>query len=298
MRPSVEFGKGLTFRPPVWWRGTIATSFVVTGVAWAPGSTSARALIDMDGDRLVQASHSAVAASPSFEIRQTLEQRAAVLVAGKLVDTPKTPLQVSLIEVDQAHDLMRLTAREPGGRDITAIRRGSQVAIQLGSEPWQVPNGSYATIAKQLANPFACPLPVPGLDSPRWEIVTTEGQGDDTTIIVRTAADSAVGFAQKQMTEGLNSLFPDPGTRPTIQVLDYVSRQWIRKKDNRRLKVVQASRQRMTLRQPNGAATVLGVTATTTAVYGRYGEVRIVVPEQARHILATAGAPDSIPSGP
>lgn len=276
---------------PWCWCGAVATSLLV----WLTAPAGAHPQADAEGDRLIQASQAVTAASPSFEIRQTLEQRAVVVVDGKRVDAPKTAPQVSLIEVDLAHDLMRLTTHEPGGREVIAIRRGGRVAIKLGSELWQVPAGPYVAVTAQLVNPFACPLPVPGPGSPRWQVTATEGQGDEAVVIVQTVADSAVRFAEGRMKEGLNAVFPDPAARPKLEVLSYTARHWIRKKDHRRLKVVQDSREKMTMPQPNGAAIVLDTTAITTAVYSRYGEVQVVVPEAALRILDATAAPERKP---
>ena len=236
-------------------------------------------------DRWIRESHEAILKQPSFEITQTVEQKAAPIIEGKPTTTVQTSRQVTHIEVDMTHGLTRLTTREPTGRDVAVLRRGNNVALKLGKEPWQPPSGPYAKIGAQLANPFACPLPKPGANSPHWVTAGIERNKNEAILIVCTEGNSAVAYAEERIKEGITSAFPDEASRPKVEVLSYTSRHWIRKQDKRRLKAVQEAHQIMTMTRPDGSAIVIDITATTTAAYSRFGQVNIVVPPEARRIL-------------
>ncbi len=240
---------------------------------------------DAAADKLIETSHAAIAALPSFEIKQTVEQKAALVLNGKPAGPENGSKQVSTIEVDTVHGLARLTAKNPDGWELVALRSGSSVALKLGANGWEKPSGQYANIKDQLVNPFACPLPKPGAASPHWEFAGSEKLGEDETIIVRTVGDSAVAYAQARMNEAMESLVPDKAQRPQMKVSSYQSRHWIRKKDNRRLKVVQEFKNQMTIPQPGGDPLTMNVTGITTAEYSKFGQVNISIPPEARPIL-------------
>jgi hypothetical protein len=262
------------------WKKVFAKSVVVLIVF---GQFSSLVRAEDKAEQILRASQDYVAAR-SVEIQQTVEQTSAVLVDGKPMGVPQTTKQTSIIEIDAGKMLVRMSFKDQSGNDGVVIRKGDRVAMKIGSAPWTVPIGPYAQIREQLANPFACPLPKAGEDhSPRWTIVGPDHLDGQEVTVIETVSDTANKYAQERMREGIASVFSDPATRPTIDVLAYKSRHWIGKEDHRRLRVEQTSHQRMTM--PAIAKAVIDVTAKTIAVYSRYDNVQIDVPEEARRIL-------------
>jgi hypothetical protein len=236
-------------------------------------------------EKILSASNDFVS-SRSFEREETVEQKSRLLMADKTpLDLPSSK-QTSVIEVDAANLLVRLTTKDQG-KDLLVIRKGNSVAMKLGSGSWTKPQGPYARLGDQLANPFACPLPKRGgKQSPKWRIVGREVLNGQETTVIETVRDTANRYAEERMREGIVSMFPDADTRPAIEVLDYKSRHWIGK-DNRRLRVEQTSHTKMTM--PGTPKMVIDGTAKTTSVYNRYDKVEIQMPEEARSILEPKG---------
>jgi hypothetical protein len=234
-------------------------------------------------EQILRASHDHVAAR-SVEIQQTVEQTAHVLVDGKPLGSAQATKQTSSIEIDADKGLVRMTMNDQSGKDLVVIRKGDHVAMKIGSDPWTAPKGPYARIGDQLANPFACPLPKPGLEhSPRWTIVGDERLDGQEITVIKTVGDTANKYAQERMREGIASIFPDASARPSIEVVTYESRHWIGKADDRRQRVEQTSHQKMTM--PGVPKTVIDVVGKTTSTYRRYNRIDIDVPEEARRIL-------------
>ncbi len=218
-----------------------------------------------------------------MEIEQTVEQTARVLVDGKATGAAQTTKQKSVIEIDADKKLVRMATKNAGGKDLIVLRKGKRIAMKVGSDPWTTPKGPEARLGDQLANPFACPLPKAGEEnSPKWKIIGSERLDGKETTVIETVGDTANKYAQERMREGIASVFPDAAARPTIEVLAYKSKHWISKKGDLRLRVEQTSHQKMTL---PGAKAVIDMSGKTIAVYRRYDEVEIQVPEEARRFL-------------
>jgi hypothetical protein len=240
-------------------------------------------------EQILMASHDYVTAR-SVKIEQTIEQTARVLVDGKPSGSAQAIKQTSRIEIDANKGVVRMTMKDQSGQDVVVIRKGSRIAMKIGSGLWTVPNGAYARIGDTLANPFACPLPKPGQEhSPRWTIVGDERQGGQEMTVIKTVGDTAIRYAHERMRDGIAGIFPDVSTRPTIEVMSYESRHWIGKADDRRQRVEQTSHHKMTM--PGAAKTVIDVVGKTTSVYRRYNDIDIAVPEEAGKILEHAKSP-------
>ena len=234
-------------------------------------------------EQILRASHDCVAAH-SVQIEQTIEQSSEVLIDGKPAGSSSTTKQTSLIEIDAGKMLVRMTTKDQSGKDVIVIRKSGRSAMKIGSGPWTLPSGPYAQMGDQLANPFACPLPKSGEEhSPRWTIVGPELLDGIETTVIETIGDTANRYAQERMREGLVTVFPDPASRPTVEVLAYKSRHWISTGDLRRLRVEQISHQKMIM--PGIAKAVIDASAKTIATYRNYDQVQIDVPEEARRIL-------------
>jgi hypothetical protein len=233
--------------------------------------------------QILRVSHDYVAAH-SVEIQQTVEQTARVLVDGKPLGSTQATKQTSIIEIDADKGLVRMTMKDQSGKDLVVIRKGDHIAIKIGSDPWTAPKGPYARIGDQLANPFVCPLPMPGMEhSPKWTIVGNERLDGQEMTVIKTVGDTANKYAQERIRDGIASIFPDASARPTIEVVTYESRHWIGKADDRRHRVEQTSHQKMTM--PGVAKAVIDVVGKTTAIYRRYNRIDIDVPEETRRIL-------------
>src|SRR5262249_44483061 len=153
-----------------------------------------------------------------LEIEQTVEQAATVLANGKPVGSPQTTKQTSTIEVDVAKMLIRMTTKDPNGKDLVVIRKGDRIAMKVGSGAWTIPTGQYAQMADQLGNPFACPLPKSGeAHSPRWTLVGHEQFDNQEATVIETVGNTANGYAEERMRDGLASIFRDPTSRPSIE---------------------------------------------------------------------------------
>src|SRR5690348_15946245 len=108
------------------------SAFCCVAVAGAAGPSTPP---DAAGDRMIETSHAVVAALPSFQIKQTMDQRAVLVVNGKPMGSENGSKQTSTIEVDTVHGLARMTAKNPDGWDLVAIRSGRNIALKLGSQP-------------------------------------------------------------------------------------------------------------------------------------------------------------------
>jgi hypothetical protein len=255
----------------------LALALVACGLPLSPARAEDQA------DKLLAASQDCVAAH-SVEIRQTVEQTTRLLVDGKPPGISQTTEQTSVIEIDAAHKVVRMTTKDQSGKEVVVLRQGKRLAMKLGAGPWTAPQGPYARLGDQLANPFACPLPKPGeKHSPRWTVVGSEHLDGTEATVIETVGGTASAYALERMREGMASIFPNAADRPTLEVLAYKSRHWIGTHDNRRLRVEQTSHEKMTM--PGGGKVVVDVTAKTTAAYSRYDQVEIQVPEEARAIL-------------
>ena len=254
----------------------------------ALGPVSSRA--EEEADRLIRASRDFVISAASVEICQAVEQTVTVTIDGKVVAPERAQTQTSNIEIDAKAGVVRMVTKDTQGQNLAVIRDDDRVAVKIGDNPWQHPSGPYANLAKNLARPFACELPGPGEESPRWRIVGTEKRGESEVTVIESEEGTGLALAERLMNQGFVARFPDPTTRPQVKVEAYTSRHWVGKQDNRRHQVVQTSRYNVSMLRPDGKTVTTDVRMKTTAVYRRYGEVTIEIPDEARAILtATSG---------
>jgi hypothetical protein len=278
IHPSVRLSLGISF--------LVLMAAVSIAIVGADENAKPRDSVREAEDRaeqILRASHDYVAAR-SVEIQQTVEQTSRLLVDDRPRGSPQSTKQTSWIEIDANKGLVRMTMKDQSGNDLVVIRKGDRIAMKIGSDPWTTPMGPYARIGDQLANPFACPLPKPGLQhSPRWTIVGDERVDGQEMTLIKTVGITANQYAEKRMRDGIASMFPDASARPTIEVVTYESQHWIGKADDRRQCVKQTSHHKMTM--PGVGKTVIDVVGETTATYRRYNGIDIVVPQAARAVL-------------
>lgn len=240
-------------------------------------------------EELILKSHQFVADASSVEIIQTEVNTMKPVVNGTPANAGMSTTNTSVIRVLNGEPMtVELTTREPSGRELRVLRRGDHVVMKLGSEPWQVPSGEYAKLKEQMAQPFACPLPHGGSNSPRWKISGAGVEQGEECVIVETVGDSVLDYVRGRINTGLTDMFPDPATRPTISVQSYKSRHWIQRTLGKRLRVEQSGRMRMSMRQPGGVVEIAMETATS-AVYQNYGKVDIKIPQEALRLFAESG---------
>jgi hypothetical protein len=267
------------------WKNVLAMPVMVLALSEA---SLAPARAEDSAEEVLRSAHAFVAAH-SVQLRQTAEQTGRLLVPGKPpVDIP-TKKQTSVIEIDNANKVIRMTTKDLG-KALVVIRTEKGIAMKIGAEPWAKPAGRYASMAAQLANPFACPLPTPGASqSPKWTVVGRDLVDGKKTTVIETVGDTANKYALERMRDGLAAVFPDSAARPTIEVVSYKSRNWIGRDDQRLLRVEQTGHQKMTM--PGSDKVIIDMVMKTTTVYGRYDLVQIQVPEEARGILDLPRAP-------
>jgi hypothetical protein len=263
--------------------GTLVIVLVLAGLSLAPATA------EDSPEEIIKTAHACVAGH-SVELRQTVEQTSRLLFPGQPPVEIPTTKQTSVIEIDTANRLIRMTTKD-GGKEVVVIRKEKDLAMKTGAGPWTKPTGPYARMAAQLANPFACPLPTAGdRQSPKWRIVDHELLDGRKTTVIETIGNTANKFALERMREGLVAAFPDRAARPTIEVLSYKSRHWIGKDDQHPLRVEQTSHEKMTM--PGADKIIIDMTMKTTTVYRRYDHVQIKVPEEARRILTDSVTPE------
>jgi hypothetical protein len=237
-------------------------------------------------EELVLKSHQFVADASSVEIIQTEVDTMKPIVNGKPANDGMITTNTSVIRVLNGEPMtVELTTREPSGRELRVLRRGDHVVMKLGPEPWKVPSGEYAKLKEQMAQPFACPLPHGGSNSPRWKVSSAGVEQGEECDIVETVGDSVLDYVRGRINAGFAEMFPDPATRPTISVQSYKSRHWIQRTLGKRLRVEQSGHMRMSMRQPGGVVEMAMETATT-AVYQNYGKVDIKIPTEALRLFA------------
>jgi hypothetical protein len=242
-------------------------------------------------EELVLKSHQYVADASSLEIIQTEVDTMKPVVNGKPANAGMSTTNTSVIRVLNGEPMtVELTTREPSGRELRVLRRGDHVVMKLGSEPWQVPSGEYAKLKEQMAQPFACPLPHGGSNSPRWQVSGAGVEQGEECDIVETVGDSVLDYVRGRINTGFADMFPDPATRPTISVQSYKSRHWIQRTLGKRLRVEQSGHMRMSMRQPGGTIDMAMETATS-AVYQNYGKVDIKIPPEALRLFGESGQP-------
>lgn len=262
---------------------------VTTGSA----STS---LTPSDGESLILRSQEFVSNARSFELVQTQVTKTTPLATGQPASSSVSQTNTSILRVVNGDPMVvEMTTRDASGRTLRVIRRGDRVVMKLGSDPWQVASGPYAQLKEHLANPYACPLPRAGSDSPKWQVVGARQEQGEECDLVETVGDSAVRYVTEQVNGGMAAASTDPATRPTIKVKSYQSRHWIGRPNAKRLRVEQTGQMQMTRRQPAGPLIQVNVDTTSTALYQRYGEAKVQIPLEAERLLVIPpGRHDSV----
>jgi hypothetical protein len=239
---------------------------------------SARALLDKARDY--------VASAPAMRRVDTTEQSiAAIIDQGRVEQEPQT--NVVTIEIDRSKLLARQRAVIEG-KPLIMLKQGEKAAMKLGAGPWEIPTGFYANIAKDVGNLVVCEIEAPETEknAPIWKVTGTELLDGQEAFVIETEGNTAVPLAQERMAGGIAKAFPgDPAQRPTIKVLEYSSKHWIGKSDDRHLQAVQRSKVEMTIALPNGKRQLIEQTSKATSVYS-YEKVAVEIPEEAQRILS------------
>jgi hypothetical protein len=244
-----------------------------------------------DAGALLLQSHAFVTGVSSFEMEQTKVEKMTPFVAGRAVAPARERTESSVMRVVNGNPMLtEMVTKDASGLPLRAIRRGEVVVMKLGDQPWQIASGAYAQFKEQLATPYACPLPHTGDDSPQWRFASPAQEQGQACDVIETVGDSAIGYVTGVMNKTMASATADPAMRPVVRVLSYDSRHWIARSDARRLRVEQAGRMQITMRQPTGQTINVELETTGTTIYRHYGEVAIEVPSEAARLLATPAA--------
>lgn len=86
------------------------------------------------------------------------EQSASLFLGDRKIEQPMK--SETKIEIDWENDLVRLWGQQ-NGQEVVMIKHGKRMAMKLDSAPWQVPDGAYETMAKDLGNLFVCERETP-----------------------------------------------------------------------------------------------------------------------------------------
>ncbi|MEI7732109.1 MAG: hypothetical protein WCO56_21220 [Verrucomicrobiota bacterium] len=239
---------------------------------------SARALLDKARERAISV--------PAFRRVDTTEQSATAIVGqNRVPQTPQT--NVVTIEVDLTKTLARQTTTF-GGQQLIMLKQGEKAAMKMGDASWQVPAGVFANLAKDLGNLFVCEKETPETkeNAPVWIVTGAEVLDGDEAIVIETQGNTAVRLAQERMTEAIAKAFSgNPSARPTVKVLEYSAKHWIRKSDSCRLLAIQESKRITSVSIPGGTRKVIEQSSKATSRYS-YDHVTIEIPKAAQEILS------------
>jgi hypothetical protein len=239
---------------------------------------SARALLDKARERATSV--------PSFRRVDTSEQTATVIVGqSRVPQKPQT--NVVTIEVDLTKSLACQTTTF-GDKKLILLKQGEKAAMKMGDAPWEKPTGDFARQAKDLGNLFVCEKETPETkeNAPVWIVTGMEVLDGQETFVIETQGNTAVRLAQERMTEGIAKAFSgNPSERPTVKVLEYSAKHWIRKSDYCRLLAIQQSKRITSVSVPGGTQRVIEQSSKATSHYS-YDHVTIEIPKAAQEILS------------
>ena len=239
---------------------------------------SARELLDKARDY--------VASAPAIRRVDTTEQ-STVTVLGEIRIEPKPQTTIATIEIDRPNQLVRQTTIS-AGQETVMLKQGENATIKRGHGRWAIPTGLCALIAKDMGNLGVCEIEAPETkeNAPNWKVVGTELLDGDDAFVIEGEGNTLAPLAQERMTKGLAKALPDDlAERPSIKVLEYFAKHWIRKSDYRHLQTVQISKAELTLAPFNGVQRLTEQSRKTTSRYS-YDKVEVEIPEDAQKILS------------
>lgn len=213
------------------------------------------------------------------------EQSASLFLGDRKIEQPMK--SETKIEIDWENDLVRLWGQQ-NGQEVVMIKHGKRMAMKLDSAPWQVPDGAYETMAKDLGNLFVCERETPESrgNAPQWRIVGTESLNGIEAIVIESEGNSAVAIAEARMNKGFEKGFSAIGSRerPSGKVLAYSSKLWIAKSSYRPLQTIQTPKYQMSMPLGDGKEQTIDISGKNTSIYS-YVKVTINVPEEAKKLL-------------
>lgn len=233
-----------------------------------------------DANSLIREAYVKLEEATSVEIQQSEEQTSTMMDEGKALGSPQSTTQTSTIEMDNRHGIVRLATNAPTLGEVVVLRRHDRVAMKTGSGEWGPPQGPFASMGKQLANPMACPV-YKESETPTWRIAGESTLDGKETILLETVGDSALAYVQRVQEEGIASAFPDAKTRPKISIVSYSMRAWVAKTGGTLLRQEKTLKGRLAI--PTGGE--MEFTSHSVQNYRRYGEVELTIPDAAKQIL-------------
>jgi hypothetical protein len=236
---------------------------------------------DDDASSLIREAYVKLEEASSVEIQQSEEQTSTAMSEGKPMGPPQSTTQTSTIELDNRHGIVRLATNVPPLGEIVVLRHNDRLAMKTGSGEWETPQGPFAAMGKQLANPMACPV-YKESETPTWRTAGELTLDGKEIILLETVGDSALAYVQRVQDEGLASAFPDAKTRPKTSIVSYSMRAWVAKTGGALLRQEKTLKGRLAL---PGTGEV-EFTTHSVQIYRRYGEFELTIPEAAKQILA------------
>jgi hypothetical protein len=243
----------------------------------ARAEPSARALLDKAQEY--------IATSAAIRRVDTMEQSTDLIFGENRVEVAHKKGVVT-IEIDFRKHLVRQKAVHDG-QELVMLKQGDQAAMKQGSGPWQIPTGLHARIAQDMGNLFVCEIETPETkeDAPNWRVVGTDVLDGDDAYVIETEGNTAVPLAQARMAKALAKAFAgDSANGPSVKVLEYSAKHWIRKSDYRHLQAVQSSKVELLIATPFGAQQVIEH-SNTTSKYS-YEQIAIDIPADALKLLS------------
>ncbi len=213
------------------------------------------------------------------------EANNTIYAGEKKIEQPK---QISSMTIEIEHDkLLAKQTVDLNGQLLIMIKHDKKAVMKIGTGTWQVPTGPYERMAQDMGNLFVCEEVAPETDknAPNWILVKMEKIDGLESVLVESKDNSAVALAQERMTKGIEINFKDnPAQKPTVEVIEYKSKNWLGKSDFRRIKVIQTSKVTFLMPSPDGSIMKIEKTGTTTSSYD-YSKNKITVPAEAETLL-------------
>jgi hypothetical protein len=242
------------------------------------------------GRELLDKARESVATSPCIKRIDTTELSTVISSGTNRFEQPNQTSTV-IIEIDFRKHLARQTTTHDG-QETVMLKSAERAAMKIGNGPWQIPTGLHEQIAKDMGNLFYCEIEAPETkeNAPTWKVAGTEVLDGAETYVVESEGNSAVALAQERMTKGLAKGAVGLSAKlPTVKVLAYSAKHWIRKSDYRHLQAMQTCKLEVSPETSGEPRPLIEQSRTTISKYN-YDELKIDIPDEAQRILSDANS--------
>jgi hypothetical protein len=123
-------------------------------------------------------------------------------------------------------------------------------------------------------------------NAPSWKVAGREVLDGDEAYVVESEGNSGVALAQERMTKALAKGAAGQSAKlPTVKVIAYSAKHWIRISDYRHLQAVQTYKIEVSPAISAEPRPLMEQSVTTVSKYN-YDEVKIDIPEEAQKIFS------------